>query len=53
MVGVSEVGRNSGGFMIDREQLKRDVVNQLFWDDRVDAAAVQVEAKAMPWRLRA
>jgi hyperosmotically inducible periplasmic protein len=31
--------------MISREQLKRDVVDQLYWDDRVDAAQVAVEAE--------
>jgi hyperosmotically inducible periplasmic protein len=30
--------------MISREQLKKDVVDQLYWDDRVDAAQVEVEA---------
>ncbi|MEJ2032995.1 MAG: BON domain-containing protein [Deltaproteobacteria bacterium] len=31
--------------MISREQLKKDVVDQLYWDDRVDAAQVEVEVK--------
>ncbi|MDA8163536.1 MAG: BON domain-containing protein [Desulfobacteraceae bacterium] len=30
--------------MIDRDQLRKDVIDQLSWDDRVDASQVEVEA---------
>jgi len=29
--------------VIDSEEIKKDVVNQLYWDDRVDASRVKVE----------